>query len=94
LPVGISFVSQTAPARFASMLMGIWLAANFAANIVGGYVAGMVQQIERGELFRVLGGQADFFLLFVFSCLLASGVLALLVPWLRRLTGEWLLAQP
>jgi POT family proton-dependent oligopeptide transporter len=94
LPVGISFVSQTAPARFASMLMGIWLAANFAANIVGGYVAGMVQQIERGELFRVLGGQADFFLLFVFSCLLASGVLALLVPWLRRLTGEWLPAQP
>jgi proton-dependent oligopeptide transporter, POT family len=94
LPVGISFVSQTAPARFASMLMGIWLAANFAANIVGGYVAGMVQQIERGELFRVLGGQADFFLLFVLSCLLAGGVLALLVPRLRRLTGEWAPAQP
>ena len=94
LPVGISFVSQTAPARLASMLMGTWLAANFAANIIGGYVAGMVQQIERGEVFRILGGQADFFLLFVLSCLLAGGVLALLVPRLRRLTGELAPAQP
>jgi POT family proton-dependent oligopeptide transporter len=85
LPVGISFVSQTAPARLASMLMGTWLTANFAANLIGGYVAGMVQQIERGEVFRVLGGQADFFLIFVLSCLLAGCLLALLVPTLKRL---------
>jgi POT family proton-dependent oligopeptide transporter len=94
LPVGISFVSQTAPARLASMLMGGWLAANFAANLLGGYVAGMMQRIERGELFRILGGQADFFLIFVVSCLLAAGGLALLVPTLRRLMGEWGRAQP
>jgi POT family proton-dependent oligopeptide transporter len=88
LPVGISFVSQTAPARLASMLMGAWFTANFAANLIGGYVAGMVQRIERGELFRIVGGQADFFLIFVLSSLLAGGVLALLVPTLRRLLGE------
>jgi POT family proton-dependent oligopeptide transporter len=93
LPVGISFVSQTAPARFASMLMGAWLTANFAANLIGGYVAGMVQRIERGEVFRILGGQADFFLIFVFSCLLAGCLLAVLVPALRRLMGERLPAQ-
>jgi POT family proton-dependent oligopeptide transporter len=85
LPVGISFVSQTAPARFASMLMGAWLTANFFASLVGGYVAGMVQRIERGEVFTILGGQADFFLIFVASCLLAGGTLTLLVPTLRRL---------
>ncbi|HEX7336605.1 MAG TPA: peptide MFS transporter [Gemmatimonadales bacterium] len=88
LPVGISFVSQTAPVRFASMLMGGWLAANFAANILGGYMAGMIERIERGEVFRILGGQADFFLIFVCSCLLAALLLAVLVPVLRRLTGE------
>lgn len=88
LPVGISFVSQTAPVRFASMLMGGWLTANFAANLLGGYMAGMVQRIERGEVFRILGGQADFFLIFVCSCLLAALLLALLVPVLRRLMGE------
>jgi proton-dependent oligopeptide transporter, POT family len=88
LPVGISFVSQTAPGKLASMLMGIWLTANFAANLIGGYLAGMVQRIERGEVFRVLGGQADFFLIFVLLCLVAGGLLALLVPTIRRHMGD------
>ncbi|MGZ8391245.1 MAG: peptide MFS transporter [Gemmatimonadales bacterium] len=88
LPVGISFVSQTAPARLASLLMGVWLTANFFASLLGGYVAGMVQRIERGEVFTVLGGQADFFLIFVGSCLLAGCLLGLLVPTLRRLMGD------
>jgi proton-dependent oligopeptide transporter, POT family len=85
LPVGISFVTQTAPARLASMLMGAWLTANFFASLSGGYLAGMVQRVERGEVFEILGGQADFFLIFVFSSVLAGGVLTLLVPALRRL---------
>ena len=76
------------------MLMGGWLAANFAANLLGGYVAGMMQRIERGEVFRILGGLADFFLIFVVSCLLAAAGLALLVPRLRRLMGEWGKPQP
>jgi POT family proton-dependent oligopeptide transporter len=78
-------VSQTAPARVASMVMGIWLTANFAANLIGGYLAGMVQPIERGEVFHVLGGQADFFLIFVVLCLSAGMLLALLVPLVSRL---------
>jgi POT family proton-dependent oligopeptide transporter len=85
LPVGISYVSQTAPARFASMVMGAWLTANFFASLAGGYLAGMVQRIERGEVFTVLGGQADFYLIFVVSCLLTGGLLTLLVPTLKRL---------
>jgi len=85
LPVGISFVSQTAPQRVASMLMGAWLTANFVASLIGGYAAGMVQRIERGEVFTLLGGQADFFLIFLVSSLLAGFTLALLVPTLRRL---------
>lgn len=85
LPVGISFVSQAAPARFASMLMGAWLTANFFASLAGGYLAGMVQRFERGEVYTILGGQADFFLIFVASCWLAGCLLTLLVPTLRRL---------
>jgi POT family proton-dependent oligopeptide transporter len=87
LPVGISFVSQTAPPRLASMLMGLWLTANFVANLIGGYLAGMVQRIERGEVFRVLGGQADFFLIFVILCLSAGSLLVLVVPVIRRLSA-------
>jgi len=88
LPVGISFVSQAAPIRLASMLMGVWLTANFFASLTGGYLAGMVQRIERGEIFTILGGQADFFLIFVGSCLLAGCLLGLLSPTLRRLIGD------
>jgi POT family proton-dependent oligopeptide transporter len=94
LPVGISFVSQAAPARLASMLMGIWLTANFVANLIGGYLAGMVQGIERGDFFRVIGGQADFFLIFVVLCLGAGSLLALLVPTIRRLMGPTPTALP
>ena len=88
LPVGISFVSQAAPARLASMIMGVWLTANFFASLTGGYLAGMVQRIERGEIFTLVGGQADFFLIFVGICLLAGSLLALLSPALRRLMGS------
>jgi POT family proton-dependent oligopeptide transporter len=88
LPVGISFVSQAAPVRLASMLMGVWLTANFFASLAGGYVAGMVQRIERGEIFTILGGQADFFLIFVGLCLLAGCLLGLLSPTLRRLIED------
>jgi POT family proton-dependent oligopeptide transporter len=85
LPAGFSFVGQAAPARLASMLMGIWLAANFVANLIGGYLAGMVEGFERGEFFWLLGGQADFFLVFVVSCLTAGALLWLLLPVVRLL---------
>jgi hypothetical protein len=48
----------------------------------------MFQRIERGEVFTLLGGQADFFLIFVVSCVLAGCTLALLVPMLRRLMRD------
>jgi POT family proton-dependent oligopeptide transporter len=85
LPAGFSFVGQAAPVRVASMLMGLWFTANFIANVLGGYLAGMTERIERGELFRVLGGQADFFLIFVMLCVGAGALLFLLLPVIDRL---------
>jgi proton-dependent oligopeptide transporter, POT family len=88
LPAGFSFVAQAAPVRMASMLMGIWFTANFVANLVGGYLAGTIGQIERGEAIHLLGGQADFFLIFVGSCLTAGLLFCLLLPAVRRLMGS------
>jgi proton-dependent oligopeptide transporter, POT family len=85
LPAGFSFVGKASPARLASMLMGLWFTANFVANLLGGYLAGGAERIERGELFVVFGGQADFFLIFVISCLSAGLLLALLLPLVTRL---------
>jgi POT family proton-dependent oligopeptide transporter len=78
-------VTRLAPVRFASMLMGVWFLSNFAANLIGGYLAGMLERVASGEYFRLLGGQADFFLIFVVTSLGAGLALAALSPCLRRL---------
>jgi POT family proton-dependent oligopeptide transporter len=85
LPAGFSFVGQAAPARLASMLMGLWFTASFIANVIGGYLAGMTERIEQGELFQVFGGQADFFLIFVLLCGTTGGLLFGLLPVIHRL---------
>ncbi len=85
-PVGLSMVTRLAPLRFASMLMGVWFLASFAANLAAGYLAGMFDAIRAGEIVEVLGGQADFFLVLVASSLAAGLLLLLLGTWLDRLT--------
>jgi POT family proton-dependent oligopeptide transporter len=84
-PVGLSLVSRIAPLKFASMLMGTWFLANFAANLISGYLAGMLESIARGELFHWLGGQADFYVIFVISSTAAAAILLILRPLLNRL---------
>jgi POT family proton-dependent oligopeptide transporter len=85
-PVGLSFVSKVAPVKYSSALMGIFFLSLFAASLLGGYVAGTVKAVERGEVYHVLGGRADFFLMFVITSILAGGFLLILVPTIKRLT--------
>jgi POT family proton-dependent oligopeptide transporter len=87
-PVGLSLVTKLAPLQFASMVMGVWFLANFAANLAAGYLAGMLEKVERGEVFHLLGGQADFFLIFFFTSLLAGVLLWACTPLLTRLMGS------
>ena len=90
-PTGLSFVTRAAPVRYVSLLMGLWFLSNAMANKLGGQVAGQIEHIERGQVnlfwyrwFR-LGGQADFFLLFVISSVAAGLLVLLLTPLLKRL---------
>jgi proton-dependent oligopeptide transporter, POT family len=85
-PVGLSFVSKVAPVKYSSALMGIFFLSLFAASLLGGYVAGTVKAVERGEVYHVLGGRADFFLMFVITSILAGVFLLVLVPTIKRLT--------
>jgi POT family proton-dependent oligopeptide transporter len=87
----LSFVTRTAPVRYVSFLMGVWFLSNAIANWLGGQIAGQVENIERGRLdliwyrwFR-LGGQADFFLMFVILSFGAGVVALVLTPMLKRL---------
>ncbi len=52
LPVGISFVSQTATTRLASMLMGVWLTANFFASLIVGTWPGWSSELSEARSSR------------------------------------------
>lgn len=86
-PTGLSFVTKTAPARFVSLLMGIWFISSFLAHLAGGYIASAIKEIEDGKIRMPwrLGGQADFFMLFVVSSISAGVLCLLLTPLLKRM---------
>ena len=88
-PIGLSFVSKLAPVKFVSLLMGVWFFATAISEFLAGQLASLVDRIARGELFHVLGGQADFFLVFVASSWLTGLALLALTPWLKgRMHGR------
>ena len=64
-PVGLSMVTKLAPPKMGSLMMGLWSASWAVSGFIGARIAGEVEKIEKGQLFHLLGGQADFFLIFV-----------------------------
>lgn len=68
-PVGLSMVSKLAPARFATLLMGMWLLTSFFGNFAAGAL---------GEIWETMT-PTNFFLLFVVALGGASVVLFLIV---------------
>jgi proton-dependent oligopeptide transporter, POT family len=86
-PTGLSYVTKTAPAKFVSLLMGIWFVSSFIANLGGGLIAAKVTDIETGKLKLPwdFGGRADFFFLFVVSSIGAGVVILVLTPLLKKL---------
>ncbi|SFB02784.1 peptide MFS transporter [Clostridium frigidicarnis] len=50
-PVGLSMVSSLAPAKFASLLMGVWLCSSFIANEIAGIVASYTETLGHLEIF-------------------------------------------
>jgi POT family proton-dependent oligopeptide transporter len=86
-PIGLSMVSKLAPAKFASLLMGVWFLANAAAN----WLAGMLSTLypENGVATYFLGFQipdlSSFFMIFMFMAAAASLILFLLYKTLVKL---------
>ncbi len=58
-PIGQSFVAKVAPARFLSMLMGMWFMSSFIGNFLAGYLGGFYDTMSKDSffmMFAVLGG--------------------------------------
>jgi POT family proton-dependent oligopeptide transporter len=83
-PIGLSFVTKLAPGKIVAFMMGVWFFATAISEYLAGFLASFTKKIERGELFHLLGGQADFFLVFVFTSLATALALAAMTPWLKR----------
>jgi len=84
-PVGLSMVTKLSPARYTSLMMGLYFGTYFVSNLAAGYLASFSKKIEDGEVFTLIGGQADFFLaLSVVPAIIGLLVLAL-SPILKRM---------
>ncbi len=55
-PVGLSVVTKLSPPKLASILMAVWLAAAFVANIAGGFLASSVESLGAGKVFTYISG--------------------------------------
>ena len=53
-PIGLSMVSKLAPIKYATLLMGLWLASNGIANILGGFIASNIEKLGAGDIFALI----------------------------------------
>ena len=75
-PVGLSMVSRVAPARLASLMMGVW----FLSSAAAGYLSGTLEHMLQGSSYSLWP--------FLTVMSIGSGVLLLLItPLLNRLMG-------
>ena len=53
-PIGLSVVTKLAPAKFASLLMGIWFLSSFFGNMAAGVFAGFYDHMSHTKFFLIL----------------------------------------
>jgi len=51
-------VSRLAPARVLSLMMGLWFAATFPGDVLGGWLGGFWSSMEKTYFFMMIGGIA------------------------------------
>lgn len=65
-PIGLSFVTKLAPARFMSMMMGMWLASSFLGNYLAGLLGTFYTSMSQNAffmMFAILGTSVGVFFL-------------------------------
>jgi len=80
-PVGLSTVTKLSPAKLVGIMMGVWFLASSFGSKLAGYLSGFFVADDPATLVRLYGGIA-------LGLLVATGVLAALIPTLRRMMGR------
>ena len=79
-PVGLSTVTKLAPARIVGLTMGVWFVSMALGNYLAGWLAGFFDEKNANALLGLFGGMG-------IACLIATVILAMLTPTVRRLMG-------
>jgi len=90
-PIGLSLVTKLSPARMASLLMGVWFMSNATSNILAGKLATLlpVSGEPHDHIFGIeIATLSDFFILFAIMAGVASVLLFLMTPMLKRFMKE------
>ena len=77
-PVGLSYVTKVAPARFGSRLMAAWFMAEGLGNLLAGFLAAYSDVIRAGR----------FYFIFVAIAVVSAIGLLVMVPLLKWLTAD------
>jgi POT family proton-dependent oligopeptide transporter len=67
-PIGLSLVSQVAPARFLSVTMGAWLATSFIGNFGAGWLGSFWSSMDKAHFFALMSGIAFVASAAIFAC--------------------------
>lgn len=87
-PIGLSMVNKLSPAHLASLLMGVWFMSTAASNILAGKLATLLPiegQPVRSFLGFPIETLTDFFTLFAIISCVASVLLFMLCPMLKKM---------
>src|SRR5262249_21742690 len=57
-PVGLALVSTVAPVRLRSMMMGLWSATTFPADILGGWLGGFWTRMNKVDFYLMIAAVA------------------------------------
>lgn len=63
-PIGLSFVTKLAPARFMSMMMGMWLMSSFLGNYLAGALGMLYGKMSQNSFFMIFAALGIFMGLF------------------------------
>ena len=55
-PIGMAMFNKLAPAKYASLAMGIWYLTFSLANIISGYLAKLTVKLNYTQVFTYIGG--------------------------------------
>jgi POT family proton-dependent oligopeptide transporter len=55
-PIGLSLVTQVAPAALLSTMMGFWLGAGFLGNFLAGWLGSFWSAMDKAQFFLMIAG--------------------------------------